>query len=465
MSASLLGGQRDWSMVKDEDGHRTYTIVYRVKVAKADGPSVALTASGLPTIGNTWIVDNENDPWAWCTPGVKITPVVTGEPNTFFDLEYVFTTKPLKQDPTNFSTSPGSGGGVGSMPSGSGVENPLLIPDRISGSFTKFTEEATTNFRGDPVVNSAFEQLRGAPVEFDKNRLTVRIEQNRTDLQLPLILSMMDTVNDRTLWGMAARTIKLSSAPWERKFFGAGTKYYTRTLEFEVNADSYDRTILDEGTKVLNGHWDYTNRWRLDNVGILAPPRAPTVTFREQNASPVALLPAVYSYYIVVSDTSGDTQEGARTSVDLNAVLPQKGHNVISWDAVTGASFYTVYRIKKTAAGGEEETRIAFLVAADPGSTSFTDSEAVIGDPVGGVGGLPRPTSNTTGHAPDPFNPADFRRYKDRHGENARVLLNGFGVPVSLEATGTATATPGYVFLRKYKESNFALLSGLPTTF
>lgn len=461
MSASLLGGQRDWSMVKDEDGHRTYTIVYRVKVAKADGPSVALTASGLPTIGNTWIVDNENDPWAWCTPGVKITPVVTGEPNTFFDLEYVFTTKPLKQDPTNFSTSPGSGGGVGSMPGGSGVENPLLIPDRISGSFTKFTEEATTNFRGDPVVNSAFEQLRGAPVEFDKNRLTVRIEQNRTDLQLPLILSFMDTVNDRTLWGMPARTIKLSSAPWERKFFGAGVKYYTRTLEFEVNADSYDRNIMDEGTKVLNGHWDSTNRWRLDRVGVIAPPRAPILLVIPTVGG---LTPAHYSYYITVLDDAGETQEGARTTANTETP-PVPAHIRVAWDRVAGASFYRVYRVRRFASTGLEDEALMTTITEGVGvALAYLDDNTSAGTPVGG-GGLARPTVNTTGHDPDPFNPADFRRYKDRHGENARLLLNGFGVPVSLEATGTATATPGYVFLRKYKESNFTLLSGLPTTF
>lgn len=461
MAATLLPGQRTWSMEKDDEGHRTYTIAYRVEVGSSlDGPSVALTASGLPTIGNYWVLDNENDPWAFCTPGVKISPVVDGEPNTFFDLEYTFTTRPIRQDPTNFSDSgldgsgiPG-GGGTPSSPSGSGVENPLQIPDRVSGSFNRYTEEITKDWLGLPVLNSAHEQLRGPTVEFDKNRMSVRIEQNRSNLQLPLLLSMIDTVNDRVMWGFGIHQIKLSSAPWERKYFGPGVKYYTRTLEFEIRSEGFDREVLDEGTKALNGHWGAGGNWVLDNLGQLAAPRAPDLSVRfVADGSEVpgedALTPDVYGYRVTATDSlAGETKASAFREVDTN---DPNIYSVItvSWNEIPEASTYRVYRRNP---GGE------FLIAIVTAPfTSFEDDGTEAG-----IEASP-PSTNTTGFPPDKDDPSHFKRYKDKNGENARVLLDGEGQPAELNATGTGASSAGSIYVRKYTESNFTLL-GIPTT-
>ena len=87
------------------------------------------------------------------------------------------------------------------------------------------------------------------------------------------------------------------------------------------------------------------------------------------------------------------------------------------------------------------------------------------------------------GSPPDPDNPAHFDRYKDRNGENARVLLNGYGLPAEtavLTGTGTGTVVgtgsgtgtgtgkfsreAAEVLLDYYEEANFLLL-GIPTSF
>ncbi len=71
---------------------------------------------------------------------------------------------------------------------------------------------------------------------------------------------------------------------------------------------------------------------------------------------------------------------------------------------------------------------------------------------------------NVCGEIPDKDNPAHFSRYKDRHGENARVILDGEGQPAtSFEADGTGDGVAAEIEVEHYEESNFLLL-GIPTS-
>lgn len=258
MVARLKSGPRDWRMTRDTEGYRNYRAKFLVLCDRGDGPAVALTCPGLPRPQTEWRVDNDLDLWAWCLWDAQVTPLISdGEPTKQFEVELLFSTKP-----------PNIRRCVDIQP-----EDPLLIPDRISGSFTRFTEEITQDRFGRPLVTSSWEQLRGPQVEFDKNRPSVRIEQNRPLLELPLFTPMIDTVNIAPLWGLPRRWIKLSNVSWERKFYAACYVYYQRTLDFEINP-RFDRDLLDEGTKVLNGHWDPdTGRWFLDPINGELPNR------------------------------------------------------------------------------------------------------------------------------------------------------------------------------------------------
>lgn len=63
-------------------------------------------------------------------------------------------------------------------------------------------------------------------------------------------------------------------------------------------------------------------------------------------------------------------------------------------------------------------------------------------------------------------NPNHFIRFKDWNGENARVILNGAGVPIDT-GIGTSTISPtvaGKITIQKYRSANLLLL-GIPTTF
>lgn len=275
MGTLIYDGQTSWEVSRDREGHREYLIKHRVKTTDpAVGPFEVLNAPGLPRPGDFWNFDQDQDLWAYCLPDAKAKPEFDNEPCTEWTVEQTFSTKP--PDP-KFQRC-----------NDQRIDDPILEPQKISGGVSKYTEEATHDRFGRKILNSAHEVVRGAHVEFDRGRPTVRIEQNVPLLQASLIYSMQDCVNDRPLWGLPKRTVKLSNISWERKYYGLCYAYYTRTFEFEVNYQTWDRELLDEGTKVLKGYWDIgaTEEYVLENIAG-QPPKADNpshfIRFKDRN--------------------------------------------------------------------------------------------------------------------------------------------------------------------------------------
>jgi|TARA_R110000824_G_scaffold395565_1_gene596321 hypothetical protein len=275
--------------------------------------------------GSTWAYGNDIDSWAFCTGSMKIAKapgVVKDNPVRHWIVTQKFSTEIPKR--CNTTT----------------IDNPLLEPMGISGSFVKYTQEVMKDKDDNPVHNSAFELIRGPQVEFDANRPTVKVTQNIASLGLNVFSEMIDKVNDAPLWGLAARKVKLSNVSWERLYYGSCFAYYSRSFDFDINFDTFDRAVLDEGTKALG---------RLD---------------------------------------------------------PTTG----AWDST---------------------------------------SDFATGVPI------------------DADNPIHFTRYKDKHGENARVILDGLGVPITaIAGTGTGTGAAslaGTIDIQYYGEANFLSL-GIPTS-
>lgn len=278
--AAVLRGWRQWTMDRDESGHRTYRITWLVEVSdpNGDGPAVAAQCPGLPLPGSTWFFGSDLDVWATCRWEMAVAPA-EGEddkgPNIYWHVTQTFSTKPLEK---------------GACRDGQ-FEDPLTEPQKVSGSFVKYTEEATRDKDGNGIVNSAWEQMRGPQVEFDRNRPTVRIEQNVAALNMPLVSLLIDRVNSSPLWGLPARCVKLSGFSWEKKFYGFCYAYYTRVFEFDINYNTFDRTLQDEGTKVLRGQWNSNGQYvtvpvgRLLGVDIPPDPDNPAhfVRFKDRN--------------------------------------------------------------------------------------------------------------------------------------------------------------------------------------
>lgn len=271
MTTRILGPQTA-NVSRDEEGHRTYKIKFLVQVeAPALGPTAAMLCPGLPVYGDYWNFDGDVDVWAFCKALVDIKQVLQNEPNEHYTVEFTFTSKPDNKKCKDQQ-----------------FDDPLTQPPKVSGAFSKFTEEAVYAYYvqvgqrvgrfGGRVVNSAFEQIRGKQNEWDFNRPTVTIEQNVPMLQLFLCSSAMDHVNSTPMWGLSPRMVKLDHFTWEKKFYGKCYIYYTRKFTFSINYSTWDRYLLDEGTKCLKGHWSRTSgAWVLDKIlGVDPDPNNPS---------------------------------------------------------------------------------------------------------------------------------------------------------------------------------------------
>lgn len=358
MTTTLQTGHTKWSLVRDEAGYREYKVTHKVRGAYTDGPYNVLLTPGLPLPGSMWNFFSDTDPFVWCRANAVIDAVqIDSERTTLWTVEQIFSNKP----------------GDSKRCQDVAIEDPLLEPQKVSGSFTRSAEVAVQDMWGDPLLNSAHEMLLGETVTFDVFRPTVRIEQNVPLLQLSTVAAMVGTVNIGPMWGLPARSILMVGFSWEKRYYGACNVYYTRIFDFEINTKNdpntgiaftaWDRDLVDEGSKVLNGHWS-------------AP------------------------------------------------------------------------------------------VECEQGSWILDD---------------------VCGEAPDPDNPAHFCRFKDRNGENCRVVLDGNGLPAEINVVvrevgqtpelGTGTqvfgkisagethvTNIGKIHVQVYKESNFITL-GIPLTF
>ena len=240
--------KQSWSMERDSEGHRNYKLISQVRADNVNcGPYTVMLTAGLATIGSTWAVGGEVDGWAFCYPDMKITPKLDGEQGAYWQVEQKFSTKPLSRCQT------------------ATIENPLLEPQKVSGSFVRYTKEIDRDKDGTKLVYSSHEPITGSIVEFDAHRATVRVEQNVGVLGIYSFTQMMNRVNSSPMWGLNARMVKLSNVSWERKVWGTCTFYYTRAFEFDVDFNTFDREVFDQGRWVLNGEW-INGAWVLKNI-------------------------------------------------------------------------------------------------------------------------------------------------------------------------------------------------------
>lgn len=412
----MLAGKRD------AEGHRTYNVIHRVECARTDGPAVVMNTPGLPLPGAMWSFMDDVDTYAWCRNDMNITMVTDrGKPCRFYDVEQVFSTKPPSSDKQRCNDTT--------------IEDPLMEPQRVSGSFVRFTEEATVDRFGAAIDNSAFEVFRGPQVEFDANRSTVRIEQNVADLQLALLAEFMregGTLNDSTLWGVIPRGVRLSQVSWSKKYYGACYAYYTRVLEFEINVkmnvSSYGAS---EG-----------------NFGALGTGYAvgDFITL----AGGVNTNPCVLR--VTATNSTGQIADFAiHTPGAYSVTPPNEAQQDTTTGSGSGATFNMTWTYGTTITSGwdrdllDEATKVLNGYHHPDGywQTMFVDEEGTID--------------------PDPNNPAHFIRYTDRQGNPAKVILNGNGIPYDTGSltTGTADDTPGNIHVEKYPQGNLLLL-GIP---
>ncbi len=266
MTARIISGPRSWRLNTDDEGYREYTVIHLVEVSPPGlGPYAAGRAAGLPVTGVAWVFSTDIDAFAYCTPrkSVTIHEENEGHAPIVYRVENTFSTKPQKRcEDTD-------------------VEDPLLQPQKVSGGTNNDKIESLYASDGKIIENSSHEPVTGKMAEKNVARGFIKIVQNVPSLQLALLSSLVNCVNDAPMWGNIAGCVKFARFSWEENYYGSCNKYYTRTLEFEIDPSGFDRKRMDKGNKVLRGHWDNKvipgtstpynaetyGKWQLDNIG------------------------------------------------------------------------------------------------------------------------------------------------------------------------------------------------------
>lgn len=227
-------GKLDWGANQDSELHRNYWIKFLIETdSDLDGPAaIALGAPGLPVAGAAWNYGNDTDNYALCRPEMECETVIKNEKNFHWILKFAFSTRPWR----TCATSP--------------ITTPLSQPAQISGNFVNYQERTCRRRDGTMIASSSLE-----PIWYvrDRNRPTVSVVQTVLDLQLATLASMIDTLNDATLWGLPKRCWKLRNTPWRRLVWGKCAYYYQRDLQFDGNYETWDKSdIRDIGKMVID---------------------------------------------------------------------------------------------------------------------------------------------------------------------------------------------------------------------
>lgn len=237
MSSTVLG-RIDWGVTRNEDGHRDYFVKWLVEAdSTAAGPQTISFAPGLPQIGAQWAFGLDNDAWAFCSPAWTIAPFTnTQERSDLWVVTQPFTTRPLFRCQTQQ------------------IENPLLEPPRLSGSYVREVRRARVDRHGEIPRSISSEPVTGQDMDVPESRPTVHVEITQLNHNLDVITSMTNTLNDAPLWGLSPRKVFFSDVSWRRFMYGTCTFYFVMGLDFEINFRTFDRTIGDVSRLRLAKH-------------------------------------------------------------------------------------------------------------------------------------------------------------------------------------------------------------------
>lgn len=468
MAALVVGDSwKLWSVKQDELGHRDYEISFLVYSDTDDGPYTALGATGLPTYGSFWNFGSDTDDWAYCKLVINVKQTtVTGEQGNFWDVTCEFTTRP---DLQKCQVTP--------------FTDPILQCPKISGHSSRRTIEATMDLNGNPIVNSAYEQIRGPNNEWDASRTGVRIEMNVSIWgYVQAFLDALDYVNYDTMWGFLPRAIKLSNVTWEKKYWGGGSSqsspycaiYYTITLDFDIATfqpgltevypvppgypapGPWDRLVQDQGTKVLRGHYNrVTGQYIIDPVGGILTPQ-PISNYAQGEGG--VLADGTYWYKVTAVDINGNETNASTPNSFTVTGGGGTASIVITIDIVPGATSYNIYGRPNTMGG-----TYGLIGSTETGFPAFLDDGTE-------APGVAPPSTNMTLIYPSTSNPQNFIQYRDIDQNVCTVLLNGAGLPSDVQthmSGGPGSGTiygPGHILIQYYPEVDFlSLCPNFPT--
>lgn len=258
MASTIIGGTPcDWYMETDEEGHRDYHVFWNVETdGETYGPDAAMFCPGLPLPGASLNIGNCVDAYAYYQRKGNAKLKRREVRRTTWLVQTDFSTRPVRRCET------------------SKWENPLLEPHKVRGGFDTFQKEAIVDKDGDAILNSAGQRFKGPAVQIEDGWPTAEVEQNVSWINLPFLAQYRYSVNNATFWGCAARTIKCKTFTWERVLYGTCSYYFRVSTSFQLNADTWDLHLLDEGDMVkvpgtTPAQYRRAKDWQEENVHVL----------------------------------------------------------------------------------------------------------------------------------------------------------------------------------------------------
>lgn len=284
--ANYVQGPKTLAREDDEAGHRTREVLYLVhRDTTTDGPDEALTTAGLPTFGDSYVDGlGHTDPWCFCTQYKSVRRhQVESERGHWWAVTRRFTTVPAK-----------------GRCKGEEVQHPLDVLPEVNVKTVRFTEEGMVDRFGYPILTSSHEFIRGPQNEWELSHLQIRIKCAVSDPQTPALCQMKDTVNAFAIWGFPPRTVKLSEFELDARFMGNCAEYADRLLVFDVrfrardgvmnhvtgtgtgtevirtllesdDYETWDRYVIDEGTKCIKGNYNKAGVFTPETIGGAQP--------------------------------------------------------------------------------------------------------------------------------------------------------------------------------------------------
>lgn len=218
-----------------ESAHRTYSSTFRLFTNDVnDGASTVMIYSGLPKLGDPYLWGNSFDYGA----RMNALPVVRLEREDQSARKVWIAT-------CTYTT-------MGRSQEEQPPDDPLSHPWKVSGDADEWTEEAQEDIYGTPLMNSAFQQLRGKQVERFRSRRKLTLSRNFPIVNQLWIDHYEGSINRSSvqILGMVygPRHLYMRRITFTREWYAYGTPYFPHTFQIDVNKDGFNRKIVDKGT-------------------------------------------------------------------------------------------------------------------------------------------------------------------------------------------------------------------------
>ncbi len=261
-NAATCKGVMDGTLTVGAD--RTYRVEYRVETTEVDDQLlIAISAPGIPAIGENYQVGNEADVAAFVDAYSGQLVEQDGH-RKYWAVYVTFSTRPRAQDDT--------------QPPVTSYEFPWLAPARVSGSGTKqevlsrFHYPDPTSETRSPVTSSAGELYDDVYREESTFGLRIEMDFQIGDWELNDTLFYVDCLNDAEFWGAPSGYYRLGAPQYQLLFTGQGIPYWAVVYEFEGKYGGWNgQEHVDEGTyyrEVGTGkRRRFEDDWRLSFAG------------------------------------------------------------------------------------------------------------------------------------------------------------------------------------------------------